>query len=335
MQIERFDPLADTAQVRACYELVKAGKPFDEPKGPLMSFPVFAGWFGLGWTVCPRESWLVPDGGQTVAAGAYLLELPAPDNPQLGQLTILVAPDKRRAGLGTALLRHAAQRAREQGRTLLSGDSRQGSPGSAFARAAGARAGPSDIVRVLDLAALPDGHLDRLRQQAEAAARGYTLLSWSGPAPDEYLDQLAVVNAAVEDAPRAAGEEVEYVDAQRIRQWERRIARQGLRDYTIVARSDETGDLAALTQFDVEPEQPEWGFQALTAVARPHRGHRLGLLVKLGMLDLLAKAEPQLRWIKTDNAGSNQHMIAINEQLGFQVFDEWETWQVDVAQVIG
>ena len=31
-----------------------------------------------------------------------------------------------------------------------------------------------------------------------------------------------------------------------------------------------------------------------TAVVRAHRGHRLGLLVKTAMLDLLAAAEPQL-----------------------------------------
>jgi GNAT superfamily N-acetyltransferase len=335
MRIERFDPAADTEKVGTCYELYKAGKPLDDPKGPLMSLPVFTGWFSMGWTYCPREAWLAPGGGPTAAAGAYLLELPVADNTHLGGLTILVAPDKRRAGLGTALLRHAEDRARELGRTLLAGHSRKVSPGSSFASAIGARAGLADIVRVLDLAGIPAGRLAELRDGAEAAAQGYTLLSWPGPAPEEHVDQVAAVTAALADAPRSPAEEAEHVDAQRIRESERRIAAQRLRYYTVVARCDKTGELAALTQIGVDPELPDWGFQELTAVTRAHRGHRLGLLVKVAMLDWLGKAEPQLRRITTSNAGPNQHMIAINEQLGYRVFDEWQCWELDVAQPAG
>ena len=61
-----------------------------------------------------------------------------------------------------------------------------------------------------------------------------------------------------------------------------------MRYYTLAARHDQTGELAGLTALGVDPMQPDWGFQALTAVTRAHRGHRLGLLVKVAMLDLLA-----------------------------------------------
>jgi hypothetical protein len=56
----------------------------------------------------------------------------------------------------------------------------------------------------------------------------------------------------------------------------------------------------------------------VTAVVRAHRGHRLGLLIKLAMLEWLAEAEPEQRWILTGNAETNEHMIAINEALGYQ-----------------
>ena len=68
-------------------------------------------------------------------------------------------------------------------------------------------------------------------------------------------------------------------------------------------------------------------------MARPHRGHRLGLLLKLAMLDLLAAqgtpADPDI----TGNDVGNDHMIAINEQLGFDVLDRWPWWELDVADV--
>ena len=37
------------------------------------------------------------------------------------------------------------------------------------------------------------------------------------------------------------------------------------------------------------------------------------------MLELLAEAEPQLELIMTSNAAANDHMIAVNEQLGYEV----------------
>jgi hypothetical protein len=88
----------------------------------------------------------------------------------------------------------------------------------------------------------------------------------------------------------------------------------GLRAHVVAARAPGLGDLAALTQVCVDPAMPGCGFQELTAVARPHRGHRLGLLLKLAMLDLLAAREPQVSRIVTRNADGNQYMIAINEQ---------------------
>jgi hypothetical protein len=107
----------------------------------------------------------------------------------------------------------------------------------------------------------------------------------------------------------------------------------GLRPHVVAAQAQGSGDMAALTQVAVDPAMPEWGFQELTAVARPHRGHRLGLLVKVAMLDLLAAEEPQLTRIITGNAGGNEHMIAINDRLGFEVLDRWLTWELDVADV--
>jgi GNAT superfamily N-acetyltransferase len=58
----------------------------------------------------------------------------------LADLDLKVHASSRRAGLGTALLRHAAGRARDHGHTDLTGSARAGSPGTAFAHAAGAHA---------------------------------------------------------------------------------------------------------------------------------------------------------------------------------------------------
>jgi RimJ/RimL family protein N-acetyltransferase len=101
--------------------------------------------------------------------------------------------------------------------------------------------------------------------------------------------------------------------------------------YSVAARHDATGDLAALTQVCTEADKADWGFQQITAVRPEHRGHRLGLLAKIALLDLLARHEPGVRRIQTSNAGANSHMIAINEQLGFAIAGVSRDWELDLT----
>lgn len=332
MKVERFDPGTDSASVRACHDIYLSGLPDDDPLGPPMTPGAFAGWLALGWTEDPLETWLArDDSGEP--CGWYALNLPQRENRQLAGLSLMVHAARRRAGRGTALLRHAAGRAREAGRTMLESDALEGSPGAAFAGTLKARPSLTAVQRVLALADLPAQQRAALRAGAEPAARGYTVATWDGPAPEDTVDEVAALNGAMADAPREAGQEAQAWDAARVRLDERRVAAMGVRAHVVAARAPGTGDLAALTQVCVDPAMPEWGFQELTAVARPHRGHRLGLLLKLAMLDLLAAREPQVTRIVTGNADGNQHMIAINEQLGFRVLSRWPSWELDVADV--
>jgi RimJ/RimL family protein N-acetyltransferase len=160
------------------------------------------------------------------------------------------------------------------------------------------------------------------------------VLSWEGPAPERYIGQVAALNQHGEDAPLEDGHERKRWDAARVLAAQQRTADQGLRHYSVAARHHRTGELVALTDLEVDPQMPEWGYQGLTVVARPHRGHRLGLLVKVAMLELLAGREPQLERIITGNADVNEHMIAINTELGYQVLDHWLSWELAVADVL-
>jgi hypothetical protein len=187
------------------------------------------------------------------------------------------------------------------------------------------------IFPVLWLDSIPADHLATLRAKAESASPGYSLLTWDGATAEDQLDEVAALYQAEEDAPRPAGAEVEHWDAARVRADDHRAADQGLRSYTVAARQDPNGALAAITQLGVDPARPGWALQELTAVTRPHRGHRLGLRVKVAMLDLLAKREPQVTQIVTHNAGGNEHMIAINTELGFEVLERELSWELQVA----
>jgi len=327
MHIERVD-LTDAQSIGACDEVCLAAQEADCPEEPRLTAGPFRGWLTVGWDGNPREVWLAAatssmlagDGKRRPVLGWYRLELPERENQDRANLDLVVHPAERRRGLGTALLRHAAERAACHGRSVLASATRDGTPGAAFARSAGAEPGVVEVQRMLELGKLADGRLERLREQAERAAAGYSLVSWTGPTPEEHLARVAAGFNAMNDAPHSPDREDDIWDAQRVRDRADAAVREGcLRGYSVAAIAEATGEMAGLTQVFVDPEYPEWGHQGLTAVIRQHRGHRLGLLIKAAMLEWLATEEPKLERIATDNAAVNKYMIAVNEALGYEL----------------
>ncbi|MGH3157388.1 MAG: GNAT family N-acetyltransferase [Streptosporangiaceae bacterium] len=334
MKIQVFDPGAEPDKVRAFYEIYAAGAPIDDPDGPPWSQALYTAWIRRGWSGERRKTALaIGDDGTPV--GAYLVELPERHNKHLGWLALMVPPGRRRHGIGRELLRHAAGSASREGLTTLTAEVRCDTPGAAFATAVQARAGLVNVRRVLDLATIPDGHLASLRRRAGPGSAGYSLVSWVGPVPEEYLQDVALVFIAMNDAPHNPGRETREPDTERIRRSEQFHAELGTLRYSVAARCDQTGEIAAITQIAVDSDDIGWGYQLITAVARTHRGHRLGLLVKVAMLELLAGAEPTIRRIITGNADLNKYMIAINADLGFTVLDNWQTFDLDISPASG
>ncbi|MGD0701148.1 MAG: GNAT family N-acetyltransferase [Trebonia sp.] len=299
---------------------MRAAAQADDPLGPPWSIQRLRGW--LEYPTDPAEVWLCRDEATGAAQAWYYLILPQRENRDRAYLFLDVHPVWRRRGIGTALLRHAAGRAALAGRSVLGSGAFQGTAGAAFAARAGATAGLVEARRVLVLGNIPAGRIASLREEAARAAAGYSLVSWKGRTPEEFLDKVAEVENAMADAPHDAGEEEAVWDAARVReQIDDPRERRGRHSYTIAALHDASGEMAADTVIEVDPDHPDWGHQLITAVTRKHRGHRLGLLVKTAMLDWLAEAEPGIKKIVTGNAATNRHMIAINEALGFELLE--------------
>jgi GNAT superfamily N-acetyltransferase/RimJ/RimL family protein N-acetyltransferase len=332
MDIERFDGAADARTLETCFHLVMDCINADQPDQAPWSLGAFHAKWVEGFNGSPQETWFAT-GDRGDIAGCYLLILPHRENLSMARVVLRVAPGSRRAGIGTALLRHCEDRARLAGRTRLTGEAWDATSGDAFAKAVGATPGIPAVQRTLYLTDQVRGRLPALRTEAERHAPGYSLVSWVGLTPEDLLEQVAAVHAAMADAPHDAGVEPSVWDAARVRRLDQLTAGHGIAQYSVGARHDATGELAALTQIltDDPSAAPSFAFQQLTAVQSPHRGHRLGLLVKVAMLDLLAEAVPAVDRITTNNAGSNEHMININAQLGFEVTGVTREWELDLT----
>jgi GNAT superfamily N-acetyltransferase len=301
----------------------------DNPGVPPLTFESYAAqWQAFDGS--PVHAFLATDpAGRPV--GYCRITLPTKENLSMAFFALTVTLDQRRNGTGTALLSKCAAIARAAGRTRLAASAFDDTPGAAFAKAKGAASGHADILRTLTITAATPDRLAALRPAAEQAAAGYELLSWRGVPPEEQLSQLAVVLQSMEDAPMNEGEEPTAWDADRVREVAENEAASGLDAFTVVARHVASGDLAAYTQLVPAPGMPEWAAQQNTVVLPQHRGHRLGLLVKIAMMDLLARQAPEVRHVITGNAGQNNHMIAINEQLGYKISSITRTWELEAS----
>lgn len=334
MEIVALD-LANDAAMSACHAVGQDAARADDPVAPPMSLRLFRSMLTSGWSGGPAETWCAPDGNGAMA-GWYRVEFPDLENLDRALVHLVVHPARRRAGVGTALLRHAAGRAAAAGRTVISAEIQEGAPGKEFALRIGATLGIVEVRRVQDLARIPPGTIARLHVTAAGAASGYSIARWTGITPEERIAQVAVLNETLNDSPRDATVEPTAWTPERVRdRMNARIARSVMRRYSLAALHDDTGQMAALTVVTVDPGVPGWGHQQITAVTRAHRGHRLGLLVKTAMLDWLAEAEPSLTHIQTWNAGSNQHMIAINEALGYAASGQFRSAELPVAALAG
>ncbi|MBO0804240.1 MAG: GNAT family N-acetyltransferase, partial [Nocardiopsaceae bacterium] len=126
MRIEQWDG-ADPGVVRGCHEVVRAARQADDPDGAPVSERRLRVMLEGTRAGIPNEVWFAageePEaGGPGTILGSYRLRLPDLEDTGRAFLHLVVHPEHRRRGVGTALLRHAAQRARRHERTLLASE---------------------------------------------------------------------------------------------------------------------------------------------------------------------------------------------------------------------
>ena len=263
---------------------------------------------------------LVRVDGEEEAVGRLAVHVGEHDNRDLAWVELGIRPGCRRRGHGLQAMHLAFDVARSMGRTKAAWFAWVGEQTEGFAQALGVEPRSVAVHRRQHLTELEPGLADQLYAEAEPHAADYELIRILGRTPDSLLPALATATEAINDAPLDALElEDEVFTADRVRSYEQTQLDRGFRLYRIVARQLATGELAGLSVVTVDTQDTRRGDQHDTSVVRSHRGHRLGQLLKADMVRWLAEAEPQLETVETFNAESNDHMIAVNEKLGYRV----------------
>ena len=204
--------------------------------------------------------------------------------------------------------------------------------GGAFAVAMGAKVGLVETRSRLDLPPADQDRLDALLAEAWQHAGGYRIEQWSGVSAEKYLVDLAYLEGRyVLDAPMGdLAAEPEKFDAERFLAAEQHRVAIGRTPIQTGAVHEASGRMIALTFIAGSDDTPSQAWQNLTLVHPEHRGHRLGLIVKLENLRYIRQLRPELTGIDTINAAENERMLAINVAMGFRPADSWIEWQLSL-----
>lgn len=269
------------------------------------------------------------EGGQSIVGLASTM-LPLRENLETVHVHAEVHPAFRGRGIGTALVQEALIPAiRESGRPLVSawgeipaeGDADDPAlPANALARRLGLERRTLGVARVLDLPVDP-ASLDGLGAEAAARLGDYRVLTWEDAVPEEHLAAYGTLLRQLEldDPDEDMEHEAPEFTPERIRLIEERRERAGVRCLTAVALAPD-GTFAGNTEIHVRAgEGVTVGWQENTLVMPEHRGHRLGLAMKVANHRRLAAAAPGLRRLVTWNSHVNPWMIGINEKLGYRI----------------
>lgn len=317
VRIQRFTP-DDLDHLGAAMRIVNEVRAHDAPWERPWIAERWDAFLRRGWDGEPPAPYLMTADGRAVAYGS--LSTSERDNTHLAWVGVEVLPDARRRGYGSLLLERMIQEARTLGRTSIGIDAWESERALAFAARHGLGQRSQAIMRRQHLAEVERTLLQKLYDEAAGAATDYELVRIVGRTPSHLVEPMVELVAAINDAPTDDLDiEDEVFTPERLAAYEVATLERGSRLYRLVARHRVTGALGGHTVVAVEQQRPAIADQHDTAVAVAHRGHRLGLLLKAGMLLWLTEAEPQVETIDTWNAESNDHMISVNEALGYRV----------------
>ena len=307
----------ESGAVEASRAVLNAANAVDAPFLPQRTTFRHAMHLRYGWDMSPERHLLARFDGEPVAMAD--VELGEWDNRDVAWFYLVVHPDHRRQGHGSALLARVLEMSREAGRTKFGGAWWESEATRGFAARHGFALASQEIHRIVRPLELPAGFVEEAVAEAAPYAWDYELVRVLGRTPEELLAAVSAITAAINDAPLDDLDiEDEVFPVERIRQYETASIDSGHRLYRILARHGPPGSPPVTPWWSSTRSNPYFAHQHDTAVMGSHRGHRLGLLLKAELMRWLSEAEPQVESIDTWNAESNDHMIAVNERLGYR-----------------
>lgn len=333
--IEPYDgPTAADALLRDVFTLWQAEDAELRPDDPPYVYDEIE---GLSRSVNPHDvrlRWLARERSTGRPVGRAEARLPMVSNLDLAHVELYVLPDTRNAGLGTALTRTLIDAVEERARTRIRTQIPEGTPGEAFLGRRGGTIGITNRKSRMDLQRLDREMVRTWVERGEREAAPDYALRWFTRPPEDRIQQYIAVRRLMNTAPQDDLEDTERfhtpesvlaeaddLEAERLVRW------------SLVAEHVATGDFVGFTEVIFAESAPEHSWQGGTAVDPDHRNHGLGRWLKGAMVERILAERPEVRFVDTENAYSNDAMLHINVAMGFELLETLNDWQAPIPAI--
>lgn len=151
------------------------------------------------------------------------------------------------------------------------------------------------------------------------AADAYSIVTFDTVCPEEHLASFGrLLGMLIAEIPLG---DLDLADSEwtpeRLRGAEERCVNIGRHILTALAIAPD-GSVAGSSDVRINDADPTHGQIGITLVDPAHRGHRLGMALKIATHDIALATYPDLVTVDTCNAEVNDHMNAVNEALGYR-----------------
>lgn len=329
----RVVDVADEDALRAWWDVGRAVTAHDRPYDAWPAWEAGRASMRVARSDLARTRLLALRDGDVVGHGLVVWWLL--DNPRLAEIEVRVLPEHRGRGVGRTLLAELERRAAAEGRSTYVGTTHAAvgaeSPGSRFAAAHGYPVASAEESKLLDLATAPD-RWPPLEDDVADHRDGYRVVAFEDHVPEEWVDDFCGLLSVFQTLVPSGDLDLEasrWTPA-RLAEHEERTAASG-RAWLVGVGVSPDGRLAGFTELGVTRADPRLAIVGGTLVLPEHRGHRLGLGMKLANHRRLLELFPACPVVVTTNAGVNAPMNAVNEALGYRVVERC----LDVQKRVG
>ncbi len=276
--------------------------------------------------------WILREEGEI--AGVAMVVMKKHEDLSNGFATIHIRPTSRRRGLANRLADPVLETLEANDRTSMITDVVADSAWETRLARLGMRKAFRNRTSRLIIKDIDWDLMDSWISRAAQRAGDYELAFLTTPIEELHLQKWCDLMLVMNTAPK---EDLDFEDfsmsPEKWRNIEKQYLLRGHHLHACVAVHKPSGSFVGLSEILQLDHQPDLAWQGDTGVDPEHRDLGIGRWLKAAMLEAFVQRFPGVERIDTENAGSNEPMLRINIEMGYEPILLVNAWQGEVAVI--
>ncbi|MCE7733477.1 MAG: GNAT family N-acetyltransferase [Candidatus Heimdallarchaeota archaeon] len=253
------------------------------------------------------------------------------DNKHIAWAYVIVDKAYRRNGIGTDLVRRLIPKLREFKSSTIQVWNEYDS-GKAFSKDLGGSIALRNYENRVQFNEIDWAKMNEWVKDGKRRSPGVEIKTFED-VPEEIIEEyVRVFTETANQAPYGDLDGQEIVTPESRRQQEAMQRDAGTIWITKISVETD-GKISGQTEIHYNPKDSHAVYQELTGVKQEYRGRRLGKMLKADMALLIKDKYPNIDYIGTGNAMSNEPMLRINRGMGFKEVKRFETYKFKIDEL--